>query len=134
MSAEIEKPVFVIETPAQVNDEVWFIADDELYGGMSFSGFVTEVTLTSVKVWVEAPMEDTWTLPLSWFNEDKAFTSELKFVESVTRSWMEEALKEKRKNRELEERLQTAITAKNEAERQVANLEFELSVLRESKI
>lgn len=129
MSTEIETPCVVIEIPVHVNDKVWFIADDELYGGMVFSGCVTEVTITDVRVRVES-MDDMWTIPLAWFNENKAFTSELELAESSSQYWMDEAVKEKRENRKLRERITQLISQKTDVERKVGDLEFELNLLK----
>jgi hypothetical protein len=86
----------LVEVPVKVGDHIWFISDDELTGGMAFEGDVTSITLTSVKIDVEGPLGGEWNIPLDWFSDDKAFTSELDFVSSCGRTWMTTALTEKR--------------------------------------
>lgn len=127
---EIENPVVMLDVPVQVGDKVWFIADDELYGGMVFDGEVTEVTLTSMRVFTSAPNSDTWTLPLSWFKEGNAFTDELTLMQSLLDSWIEQTIKANKEKNELSERLRTVANERNAAQRRIADLEFELSKLR----
>lgn len=86
----------LVEVPVKVGDHVWFVSDDELTGGMVFEGDVTSISLVTVNVDVEGPMGGEWHIPLAWFSDDKAFTSELELSDSHARNWRNIAFTEKR--------------------------------------
>jgi hypothetical protein len=115
----------LVEVPVKVGDHVWFISDDELTGGMVFEGDVTSISLITVNVDVEGPMGGEWHIPLAWFAEDKAFTSELALSDSCGRTWRDAALTEKREHEALKKSYRELSSENSRLERLLAQAGIE---------